>query len=89
VRAVKKRVEVEIRQWKVDNWDQLVSFTNHLVRHPDVTERKALRTNTIFVFDRLHDTWIPLEENDWIIQGPQGEFYPIKNDVFEATYDLI
>jgi hypothetical protein len=24
---------------------------------------------------------------DWIIQGVQGELYPCKPDIFEATYD--
>jgi hypothetical protein len=24
---------------------------------------------------------------DWIIQGVAGEFYPIKPDIFEATYE--
>ncbi|MEO1564132.1 MAG: hypothetical protein AAFR98_11910 [Pseudomonadota bacterium] len=24
---------------------------------------------------------------DWIIKGVQGEFYPCKPDIFEATYD--
>ena len=24
---------------------------------------------------------------DWIIKGVQGEFYPCKHDIFEATYE--
>ena len=24
---------------------------------------------------------------DWIIQGVQGEFYPCKSDIFDATYN--
>ena len=39
------------------------------------------------VYDFLHDTWIPCEEGDWIIRGVQGEFYPCKPDIFEATYE--
>ena len=27
--------------------------------------------------------------NDWIIKGVKGELYPIKNDIFEATYDKV
>ena len=27
--------------------------------------------------------------NDWIIKGAQGEFYPIKPDIFEQTYEVI
>jgi hypothetical protein len=26
---------------------------------------------------------------DWIIRGVQGEFYPCKPDIFEATYELV
>ena len=26
---------------------------------------------------------------DWIIQGVQGEFYPCKPDIFDATYEAI
>jgi hypothetical protein len=26
---------------------------------------------------------------DWIIKGVQGEFYPCKPDIFEATYEKI
>ncbi len=26
---------------------------------------------------------------DWIIKGVQGEFYPCKNDIFEATYEAM
>lgn len=27
-------------------------------------------------------------EGDWIIKGVQGEFYPCKPDIFEATYEV-
>lgn len=29
-----------------------------------------------------------ISENDWIIKGVKGEFYPCKPDIFEATYEL-
>lgn len=28
-------------------------------------------------------------ENDWIIRGVQGELYPCKPDIFEASYDPV
>ena len=28
-----------------------------------------------------------ISENDYIIKGVQGEFYPCKPDIFEATYE--
>ena len=27
--------------------------------------------------------------SDWIIRGVQGELYPCKPDIFEATYELV
>ena len=27
--------------------------------------------------------------SDWIIKGVQGEFYPCKPDIFEATYEVV
>jgi len=31
--------------------------------------------------------WV--DDGDWIIKGVQGEFYPCKPDIFEATYDAV
>lgn len=28
-------------------------------------------------------------EGDWIIRGVKGEFYPCRNDIFEATYEAV
>ena len=30
-----------------------------------------------------------ISENDYIIKGVQGEVYPIKADIFEATYEVV
>lgn len=27
--------------------------------------------------------------NDWIIKGIKGEYYPCKPDIFEKTYDIV
>lgn len=29
-----------------------------------------------------------LSNEDWLVQGIQGEFYPVKPDIFAATYAL-
>jgi len=46
---------------------------------------------------KMHDHgWIETLEGghivcpgDWIIQGVQGEYYPCKPDIFEATYEKV
>ena len=30
-----------------------------------------------------------ISDGDWVIKGVQGEFYPVKPDIFEATYDAV
>lgn len=32
---------------------------------------------------------VKLEENDWLIKGVKGEFYPCKPDIFEQTYEIL
>lgn len=32
----------------------------------------------------MHAEW-----GDWIIRGVQGEFYPCKPEIFEATYEAV
>ena len=29
------------------------------------------------------------DPGDWIIRGVQGEFYPVKPDIFAATYEAV
>ena len=46
----------------------------------DGTDRLIIRT-----LEGVHTvSW-----NDWIIQGVQGELYPCKPDIFEATYEEV
>lgn len=29
------------------------------------------------------------KKGDWIIKGVRGELYPVKEDIFEETYDIV
>jgi hypothetical protein len=79
----KKPVEIEAVQWAGDNQDEIHRFTEGQAK---------------FSGDNRHgwDLTIPtLEgdhraiERDWIVKGVQGEFYPVKPDIFEATYEPV
>lgn len=73
-------VTVEAMQWTHDvPMKHLQQFTNHLVRLNDVGDE-------FYVYDRLHDTWVQFDWDDWIVKGVEGEFYPVKNSVFKETY---
>lgn len=38
-----------------------------------------------YIYTLEGDMWV--SSGDWVIQGVQGEFYPCKPDIFEATYE--
>lgn len=67
------------------DWAMIQLFANHLVRADEYHDRQR----HYLVYDRLHDAWIPLAPGDWIMRGVQGEFYPIKADILETTYEEV
>ena len=78
----KKPVAIEAIQWtRNDARAPIIEFTNNLVTMDDVEDE-------FFVYDRLHNTWVEFDYGDWIIRGLQGEYYPCKPDIFEATYEV-
>ena len=98
-RARKRAVEVEFYRTTAlnsqvdhpsitqDSWTGLIVFSNYLVRVAGPEGDSNWKS--YYVFDRLHDTWVQFEAGDIILKGVQGEFYPIKPDIFEETYEVI
>ena len=82
----KKPVCIEAVQFTRNNWDEVVSFTNNTA-HTLVIERSINGTCTCIV-PTLEGKHIATE-NDFIIKGVHGEFYPCKPDIFEKTYELV
>jgi hypothetical protein len=41
------------------------------------------------VYDVLHKSWISLSFGDWVITGPSGENYPVKDETFQSTYEPV
>lgn len=41
-----------------------------------------------WVIETLEGTMVALP-GDWIVRGVQGEFYPVKPDIFEQTYEVV
>jgi len=80
----KKPVVIDAIQWTGDNFDEIYTFiygnSDRLLTHwPD---RKEI------TIDTLEDRHTAIQ-NDWIIKGVKGEFYPCKPDIFEATYEVV
>ena len=53
---------------------------SHLMRHDDEDPPPGIEITT-------REGVMRADPGDWIIKGGQGEFYPCKPDIFEATYE--
>ena len=82
----KKPVEIEAIQFTRLNWEEIQQFTNNTA-HTLMIERR-INGKCTCVIPTLEGEHIA-NENDYIIRGVKGEFYPCKPDVFELTYEKI
>ena len=57
-------------------------------RHPSAVGWMQIKTLEDGVAGSPHVTHIA-QEGDYIIKGVQGEFYPVKPDIFLATYESV
>ena len=77
----KKPVLIEAVQLSLDNLEPTMEWCGgtHWSR-PPMREVTGLQIKTLE--GTMCAGW-----GDWIIKGIQGEFYPCKPDIFEATYE--
>lgn len=105
IRARKKPVDVTALQWDGTNTEQVKTFVGERQQYGtdkpepvgtgecgfllgrEVTAFRSAVTEAI-VYDRFHD-WVPLGVGDWIVCGLKGEFYPVQQDVFPLSYDIV
>jgi hypothetical protein len=75
----KRPVEVEARQFLEQDADATADWCGGIVQDLiGVSPKLAIVT--------LEGT-MTADVGDWVIKGVQGEFYPCKPDIFEATYE--
>lgn len=82
----KKPVEVEALQWRGMNHEEVKAFLGE--DYVALSGEHNPRGKSKIMIRTLEGT-IYADINDWIIRGVQGEHYPCKPDIFEATYDLV
>lgn len=75
----KKPVEIEAVQFTGDNHDDVLAWMG---------ARAAFTHGQEFFIETLEGD-MRAAPGDWIIRGVQGEFYPCKPDIFEATYEAV
>jgi hypothetical protein len=83
----KKPVVIEAQQLTKDSADKVFSWVwensiNRICR--------LMRNESSFHMEiETLEGKMRADENDWIIKGIKGEFYPCKPDIFEATYEAV
>lgn len=82
----KKPVEVEAMQFSGENGLAIVSWaTRFSIADPDPI---SIGLDGYLYIETLEGR-MRVSPLDWVIKGVQGEFYPCKPDIFEATYDVV
>jgi hypothetical protein len=85
----KKPVVIEAMQWTGDNINEIWDWAgaDHIY---GPTEKNPDELIILTLEDgRDGQAKHVASLNDWIIRGVQGEFYPCKPDIFEATYEQV
>jgi hypothetical protein len=83
---VKLPREIDAIQLTKSNWDAINEFLGMENWRRGEWWANPLKNEVGIV--TLEGTMVATE-NDWIIKGVQGEFYPIKNDIFLETYKAV
>jgi len=78
----KRPVVIEAVQWTGDNYDEIATFLA-AGDHPLAFTNDGHRFLVIGTLEGDHQA----NPGDWIIKGVQGEFYPCKPNIFDATYE--
>jgi hypothetical protein len=78
----KRPLEVDAVQIRGDNDDELLAFLHEHVVPFEMVGDHELLIHTLEGDMLARKGW-------WIIRGVEGEFYPCKPEIFEATYEAV
>ena len=82
----KKPVVIDAMQWTGENLDDVIKFCSG-----DASYELMARGDAELVISTLEDgngtARHVASRGDWIIRGVQGELYPCKPEIFDATYE--
>ena len=76
----KKPIVIEAIQFNGNNESEIIEFTKSI----SLTRPECLKSMRI---PTLEGDMIA-NVGDWIVKGVNGEFYPIKDNIFKKLYDL-
>lgn len=85
----KKPVVIEAVQLRWDTWNEMCDFADVGRLEDGKPEGVLYDENKIGLNIPTLEGVMMASENDYVIRGIQGELYPCKPDIFEATYDKV
>ena len=84
----KKPVVIEAFRWEGPGDDEsLKDWVEGFPYDGNQLTIVGLRSNGQLPFCLTMEGKMTVSPGDWIIRGVQGEFYPCKPDIFDATYE--
>lgn len=84
----KKPVVVDVIQLTSENLMDCIGFVYPDIGAADHPTLIAIRKNKFLTIETLEGN-MKAQFGDYIIKGIQGELYPCKPDIFEATYEAV
>ena len=84
----KKPVVIEAVQLTWNTWGEICEFVG-VGRLEDGKPEGEMEGEMIRLKIPTLEGLMIAGENDWIIKGVTGEFYPCKPDIFEQTYEPV
>lgn len=87
----KKPVIIEAVQWTGLNLEEIKSFVGESLEYEiyDAAWRAGAGAPMMDINIKTLEGKMQVSKDDYIIKGIQGEFYPCKPDIFEATYEAV
>lgn len=87
MKYIKKPVEVEAWQFTKENYKE--GAPQFIRQAKDVDLWSQYGGDVIGGEIKTLEGVMTISDGDYIIKGVQGEFYPIKEDIFQKTYDKV
>ena len=96
----KKPIVIEAVQLRWDTWNEMCEFAGVgrledrkpqgcYVDEDGVALPETKGSDRIGLLIPTLEGLMVARENDWVIKGVKGEFYPCKPDMFEQTYEKV
>lgn len=79
----KKPIIVETIQWKENNFDEI----EECFEHSDFIKQSKNFPELLLILTL--EGVASAYKNDYIIKGIKGEFYPVKEEIFNMSYEAV